>query len=93
MDSDIKILEHSGVCRSLIFYLAHPEGLLRIAYRKELKLSSKTAKIVHDLLYENELIENIPNKEQLLFHLTKKGVEIAEFLKKIERIIKEPIKV
>lgn len=90
MDNEIKILEHGGICRTLVFYLNHPDGILRIKYREEpLKLSSKTAKRVHDLLYENELIENLPNKEQLLFRLTEKGKKIAGELKIINSILRE----
>jgi predicted transcriptional regulator len=85
MIDQLRILEHTGMCRALSFLLDHPEGILRIAYRHPpLNLSPRTAKAVHDALFNAGLIENLRHKDQFMFALTEKGRVLAQKIKDAE---------
>ena len=84
---DLDILEHGGICRLLVYFLKHPEGIARTKYRgKPLQLSSNTAKRAHSILFDEGLIKSIAHKTKLIFTLTQKGKRAALKLQEIADI-------
>ena len=78
------ILEQGGICRMLVYLSMHPEGILRVDYRKPpLNLGYRASVRDHEKLYDAGLIEHIDSPNEFKFRLTEKGKRIAEKLKEI----------
>jgi hypothetical protein len=78
------IFEQYGLIKVLLLYFDHPEGIQKIFYRKEpINLAPSTSIRVHELLFSNNIITNIPHPNKLLFTLTEKGRAISLLLKNI----------
>jgi hypothetical protein len=84
MDEILSVLEHFGMCRLLVYYFDHPEGVKKGDYRKRpLNFGGMTVDRNHKLLYDAKLIQTVEDPNHLIFVLTEKGKFMAERLNEI----------
>lgn len=88
----VEDLETFGLIKSLLYLFENEDGVRKIDLRTGAGLAPSTAINIHTILFENQLIENVPDKDRLLFGLTEKGKLIAEKLKEIDKIINNNFK-
>lgn len=85
----IEILENYAVPRFLLFMLKNPEGIQKVDIRNKMGLSSTISIKVPELCFNEGLITTKPSIDKLLFILTEKGQQIAEYLQKIEELLNQ----
>ena len=81
-----ELIEHRGMCRVLLYYLDHPNQVMRVDYRKKpLNLSGSASTSLHKVLLKEDLIKPIPNTEHVIFGLTERGISFAKLIRELDR--------